>query len=151
MTSRYRCDALTNWAMKPLTLGAGHLWVVMSPWRMGVKWCMKCFIYWTADLKSSKPWSSQFWIAFPFPQSQTVDLTWSAYLCIELCLTRPLPWSTVTSFGLCKVKFRFHHHLLSVFFIFRKWLQFADYNLENVGRLVDWIFSLDYHILFKQF
>ena len=24
VTSRYRCDALTNWAMKPLTLGAGH-------------------------------------------------------------------------------------------------------------------------------
>ena len=61
VTSRYRCDALTNWAMKPLTLGAGHLWVLMSPWRMDVKWYMKCFIYWTADLKSSKPWSSQFW------------------------------------------------------------------------------------------
>ena len=29
VTSRYRCDALTNWAMKPLTLGAGHLWVLM--------------------------------------------------------------------------------------------------------------------------
>ena len=28
VTSRYRCDALTNWAMKPLTLGAGHLWFV---------------------------------------------------------------------------------------------------------------------------
>ena len=24
VTSRYRCNALTNWAMKPLTLGAGH-------------------------------------------------------------------------------------------------------------------------------
>ena len=59
VTSRYRCDALTNWAMKPLTLGAGHLWVLMSPWRMDVKWYMKCFIYWTADLKSSKPWLSQ--------------------------------------------------------------------------------------------
>ena len=41
VTSRYRCDALTNWAMKPLTLGAGHLWVLMSPWRMDVKWYMK--------------------------------------------------------------------------------------------------------------
>ena len=37
------------WAMKPLTLGAGHLWVLMSPWRMDVKWYMKCFIYWTAE------------------------------------------------------------------------------------------------------
>ena len=26
-----------------------------------MKWCMKCFIYWTADLKLSKPWSSQWW------------------------------------------------------------------------------------------
>ena len=25
---QYRCDAPTNWAMKPLVLGAGHLWVV---------------------------------------------------------------------------------------------------------------------------
>ena len=64
MTSRYRCYALTNWAMKPLTLGAGHLWVLMGPWRMDVKWYMKCSIYWTADLKSSKPWSSQFWTQF---------------------------------------------------------------------------------------
>ena len=31
-TSRYRCDALTNWAMKPLTLGAGHFWVHNFPW-----------------------------------------------------------------------------------------------------------------------
>ena len=26
VTSRYRCEALTNWAMKPLLLGAGHKW-----------------------------------------------------------------------------------------------------------------------------
>ena len=43
VTSRYRCDALTNWAMKPLTLGAGHLWVLMSPWRMDVKWYNETF------------------------------------------------------------------------------------------------------------
>ena len=64
MTSRYRCNALTNWAMKPLTLGAGHLWVLMSPWRTGVKWYMKCFICWTADMKSNKLWSSQLWTQF---------------------------------------------------------------------------------------
>ena len=28
VTSRYRCDALTNWAMKPLTLGAVHMWFI---------------------------------------------------------------------------------------------------------------------------
>ena len=32
VTSRYRCDAPTNWAMKPLTLGAGQLLVHMFPW-----------------------------------------------------------------------------------------------------------------------
>ena len=29
VTLRYRCDVLTNWAMKPLTLGAGQLWARM--------------------------------------------------------------------------------------------------------------------------
>ena len=29
-----------------------------------LKWYMKCFIYWTADLKLSKLWSSQLWIQF---------------------------------------------------------------------------------------
>ena len=61
---RYRWDALTNWAMKPLTLGGDHLWVLISTWRMDVPWYMTCFIYWTADLKSSKPWSSQLWSQF---------------------------------------------------------------------------------------
>ena len=28
---------------------------------ISVKWYMKCFIYWTADSKSSKLWSSQLW------------------------------------------------------------------------------------------
>ena len=31
---------------------------------MDLKWYMKSFIYWTADLKSSKPWSPQFWTQF---------------------------------------------------------------------------------------
>ena len=52
MTLRYLCDALTNWDMKPLTMGAGHLWVLMSPWKMDVKSYMTCFIYWTIDLKT---------------------------------------------------------------------------------------------------
>ena len=29
-----------------------------------VKWYMKCFMYWNADLKSSKLWSSQLWTQF---------------------------------------------------------------------------------------
>ena len=32
VTSRYRCDTLTKWAMKQLTLGAGHLWIQVFPW-----------------------------------------------------------------------------------------------------------------------
>ena len=34
VTSRYWCDHLTNSAMKPLTMGVGHLWVLMGPWGM---------------------------------------------------------------------------------------------------------------------
>ena len=64
MTSWYRCDTLTNWALKALTSGAGHLWVLRSPGGMNVKFCMKYFIYWTADVKSSKLWSSQLWTQF---------------------------------------------------------------------------------------
>ena len=29
-----------------------------------MKWYMKYFIYWTADWKSSKPWSAQLWTQF---------------------------------------------------------------------------------------
>ena len=53
VTSLYRCDALTNWAMKALTLGARHLWALRSPWEMNIKLCVKYFTYWTADVKSS--------------------------------------------------------------------------------------------------
>ena len=38
---QYWCDALTNWAVKPLTLGTGHLWVLtVFPWGMNqwTKW-----------------------------------------------------------------------------------------------------------------
>ena len=37
MTSRYWCDGRTNWAMKPLTLGAGHMWVLRRPKGMNLK------------------------------------------------------------------------------------------------------------------
>ena len=39
MTSRFRCDVLTNWAMKLLTLGAGQFWVQMLLWKIW-KWIM---------------------------------------------------------------------------------------------------------------
>ena len=52
---RYRCDTLINLSMKPLTLGALHLWVLMFSWWRNerMKWCMR-IIYWTADMKSSE-------------------------------------------------------------------------------------------------
>ena len=61
VTSRFRCEALTNWAMKPLTLGAGHLWVLMVPWGMNQWWngiwnesYMNCGyeIKWSYDLRN---------------------------------------------------------------------------------------------------
>ena len=58
VTSLFRCDA--NWAIKPLTLGAGHLWVPMVPWGMNQWWngiwnesYMNCGyeIKWSYDLR----------------------------------------------------------------------------------------------------
>ena len=37
VTSRLPVRCFTNWAMKPLTLGAGQLWVHMFPWK---KWVL---------------------------------------------------------------------------------------------------------------
>ena len=62
VTSRYRYDALTNWAMKSLTLGAGHLWVCNVPVRNEsmMKWYMKWIIYdhkwWIYDHVSFHHW-----------------------------------------------------------------------------------------------
>ena len=63
---RFRCDALTNWAMKPLTLGAGHLWVLMIPWGMNIndEWYMKWIIYELRIWNQVKLWSSQLWTQF---------------------------------------------------------------------------------------
>ena len=47
-----RCHSLTNWAMKPLMLGVGHLWFQMFLWWMNL-W-MKWIIYWIPDMKSSE-------------------------------------------------------------------------------------------------
>ena len=43
VTPLHWCDALTNWALKPLTLGAGDLWVLRSTWGINVKLCVKYF------------------------------------------------------------------------------------------------------------
>ena len=38
MTSRYRCDALTNWAMKQMMLGVCQLYVLMFPCKRWMWW-----------------------------------------------------------------------------------------------------------------
>ena len=60
MTLQYQSDALTNWAMKPLTLGAGQFIVP-------VKVMNVCDVYeinhiQTAEMKSNEDWSSQLWM-----------------------------------------------------------------------------------------
>ena len=54
-----------------------------------VKWFMKCFLYWTADLKSSKLWSSQLWMQFKQLRieawkSQDFNGVWTCDLAIPL-------------------------------------------------------------------
>ena len=39
---------LTNWAMKPLTLGAGQLWVHMFPWKKWMQFIYEMNHIWTA-------------------------------------------------------------------------------------------------------
>ena len=47
----YRVRCSTNWTMKPLTWGAGQLWVHMFPWK---KWMLMIYEInhiWTAEMK----------------------------------------------------------------------------------------------------
>ena len=54
-----------------------------------VKWYMKCFIYWTVDLKSSKLWWSQLWTQFKRSRieawkSQDFNGTWTRDLAMPV-------------------------------------------------------------------
>ena len=42
VTSRLPVRCSTNWAMKPLTLGAGQLWAHMFPWKASLPNCINC-------------------------------------------------------------------------------------------------------------
>ena len=66
VTSRHRCDALTNCNMGPLTLGAGHLSVQMNPWGVNDWWNDILIISYIEQQmwKSKKLWSSQLWTQF---------------------------------------------------------------------------------------
>ena len=50
MTSRLPVRCSTNWAMKPLTLGAGQLWVHMYPWKKSVLMIYEMNHIWTAEM-----------------------------------------------------------------------------------------------------
>ena len=51
VTSRLPVRCSTNWAMKPLTLGAGQLWVHMFPWKKWVLMIYEINRIWTAEMK----------------------------------------------------------------------------------------------------
>ena len=51
VTSRLPVRFSTNWAMKPLTLGAGQLWVHMFPWKKWVLMIYEINHIWTAEMK----------------------------------------------------------------------------------------------------
>ena len=51
VTSRLPVRCSTNWAMKPLTLRAGQLWVHMYPWKKWVLIIYEINHVWTAEMK----------------------------------------------------------------------------------------------------
>ena len=65
VTSRLLVRCSTNWAMKPLTLGAGQLWVHMFPWKKWVLMIYEINHIWTVEMKWKimKKWSLQ-WMQF---------------------------------------------------------------------------------------
>ena len=61
-SSAFHSPLVIPWeTFKPLFLAYSHHSFETI---LKVKWYMKCFIYWTEDLKSSKLWSSQLWTQF---------------------------------------------------------------------------------------
>ena len=65
VTSRLPMRCSTNWAMKPLTLGAGQLWVHMFPSKRWVLMIYEINQIWTAEMKWKwKKWSSLWTIWF---------------------------------------------------------------------------------------
>ena len=50
VTSRLPVQCSTNWTMKPLTLGAGQLWVRMFPWKKWVLMIYEINHIWAAEM-----------------------------------------------------------------------------------------------------
>ena len=90
VTSRYRCEALTNWFMKPLTLGAGHLWVLTSPWGMS-------------------EWWNDIWIHHIL--NCGCDIKWAMILAVECnfcnCVWKPEKLRTSTRFEPVTLRYRY--------------------------------------------
>ena len=64
VTSRLLVRCSTNWALKPLTLGAGQLWVHIFPWKNWVLMVYEINHIRTAEMKlKMRKWSSQ-WTQF---------------------------------------------------------------------------------------
>ena len=86
VTSRYRCDALTNWAMKPLTLEAGYCGFICSRERDECEWCiwnkswvetlLKSWIFFQGFFMQLHKLCSQLWgsffISFHSPSSYMI-------------------------------------------------------------------------------
>ena len=81
VTSRCWWDALTNWAMKPQMVGAGHLWVQMFLWWMNqwIKLCMKWIMYVSFHIYCI--------ILFCY----WGNFTWLNFRCWMCCTNRPFP------------------------------------------------------------
>ena len=66
VTSRFGWDALTNWLIRPLTLGAGDLWFLMFSWGMNQRWNdIWNRSYVELSIRNQvKLWSLQYWTQF---------------------------------------------------------------------------------------
>ena len=108
ITSRYRCEALTNWAMKPLMLGAGELCVQLKK-LLDVTLCVRlptllhvvgsCLAkFETASNISFVPWSPKLSATKFHPFAQLFQHCWdharALHLVSKVLWVVSLPWCT---------------------------------------------------------
>ena len=120
---------------------------------------MKCFIYWTADLKSSKPWSSQLWtqskqLRTEACKSQDFNGVWTRDLAIPVRRSKQLSyeatdvgsWSIVSSNepvkNGCEVIYEMFHILIMAYLISNP--QFNIWNISYItshpfGYFIWWV------------
>ena len=108
VTSRLPVRCSTNWAMKPLTFGAGQLWVHMFPWK---KWVLKSWIFFLRLLYAIA------WTAFTATIIFAVHIWFISYIINNLSWQRrPFTcWTMEENYGLL---FCFWKVLLVIFFHF---------------------------------